>query len=129
MVIQVSCTVPIAKNLSGGQPFEGINFSEWKGNANIPLLAVPRILTTIPPTVTPHTCMVSTGCPFFFVIFSLLYMLAQIVVFRQTMADDPKTLNIFSRNDYATKSGVLFQKNDDLFGRIAVDPPHCIPLT
>ena len=41
-------------------------------------------------------------------------MLAQIVVFRQTMADDPKTLNIFSRNDYATKSGVLFQKNDDL---------------
>ena len=61
-----------------------------------------------------HTCMVSMGCPFFFVIFSLLYMLAQIVVFRQTMADDPKTFNIFSRNDYATKSGVLFQKNDDL---------------
>ena len=57
-------------------------------------------------------------------------MLAQIVVFVQTMADDPKTLNIFSRNDqYATKSGVLFQKNDDLFGRIAVDPPHCIRLT
>ena len=43
-------------------------------------------------------------------------MLAQIVVFRQTMANDPKT-----------KSGVLFQKNDDLFGRIALDPPHCIP--
>ena len=64
---------------------------------------------------------------FFFVIFSLLYMLAQIVVFRQTMADDPKTISIFSRNDYATKSGVLFQKNDDLFSRIAVDPPHCIP--
>ena len=39
MVIQVACTVPIAKNLFGGQPFEGINFSEWKGNANIPLLA------------------------------------------------------------------------------------------
>ena len=116
MVIQVSCTVPIAKNLFRGQPFEGINFSEWKGNANIPLLAVPRILTTIPPTVSSHTCMVSTGCPFFFcVIFSLLYMLAQIVVFRQTMADYPKT-----------ESGVLFQKNDDLFGRIAVDPPHCI---
>ena len=110
MVIQVSCTVPIAKNLFRGQPFEGINFSEWKGNVNIPLLAVPRILTTIPPTVTSHTCMVSTGCPFFFVIFSLLYMLAQIVVFRQTMADDPKTFSIFSRNDYATKSGVLFQK-------------------
>ena len=53
-------------------------------------------------------------------------MLAQIVVFRQTMADDPKTFSIFSRNDYATKSDVLFQKNDDLFGRIAVDPPHCI---
>ena len=51
-------------------------------------------------------------------------MLAQIVVFCQTMADIPR---IFSRNDYATKSGVLFQKNDDLFGRIAVDPPHCIP--
>ena len=41
-------------------------------------------------------------------------MLAQIVVFRQTMAGDPKTFNIFSRNDYATKSGVLFQENDDL---------------
>ena len=105
MVIQVSCTVPIGKNLFRGQPFEGINFSEWKGNANIPLLAVPGILTTIPPTVTSHTCMVSTGCPFFFVIFSLLYMLAQIVVFRQTMAGDPKTFNIFSRNDYGTKSG------------------------
>ena len=51
---------------------------------------------------------------FFFVIFSPLYMLAQIVVFRQNMADDPKTFSIFSRNDYATKSGVLFQKNDDL---------------
>ena len=128
MVVQVSCTVPIAKNLFRGQPFEGINFSDWKGgNANIPLLAVPRILTTIPPTVTSHTCMVSTGCPFFFVIFSLLYMLTQIVVFRQTMADDPNTFSLFSRNDFATKSGVLFQKNDDLFGRIAVDPPHCIP--
>ena len=53
---------------------------------------------------------------FLCVIFSLLYMLAQILVFRQTMADDPKR-----------KSGVLFPKNDDLFGRIAVDPPHCIP--
>ena len=41
-------------------------------------------------------------------------MLAQVVVFRQTMADNPKTLNKFSRNDYATKSGVLFQKKDDL---------------
>ena len=39
-------------------------------------------------------------------------MLAQLVVFRQTMAHDPKTFNIFSRNDYATKSGVLFQKNN-----------------
>jgi len=66
VVIQFSCTVPIAKNLFRGQPFEGINFSEWKGNANIPLLAVPRVLTTIPPTVTPRTCMVSTDCPFFF---------------------------------------------------------------
>ena len=36
---------------------------------------------------------------FFFVIFSLLYMVAQIVVFRQTMAVDPKTFNMFSRND------------------------------
>ena len=51
-------------------------------------------------------------CLSFFVIFPLLYMLAQLVVFRQTMAHDPKTFNIFSRNDYATKSGVLFQKNN-----------------
>ena len=37
------------------------------------------------------------GLSLFFVIFLLLYMLAQNVVFRQTMADDPKTFNIFSR--------------------------------
>ena len=75
VVIQASCTVPIAKNLFRGQPFEGINFSGWKGNANIPLLAVPRILMTIPPAVTPHTCMVSTGCPFFFCnFFASLYV-------------------------------------------------------
>ena len=69
-------------NLFRGQLFEGINFSEWKGNANIPLLAVPRILTTIPPTVTSHTCMVSTGCPFFFCNFFASLYVIYIVVFR-----------------------------------------------
>ena len=72
---QVSCTVPIAMNLFRGQPFEGINFSELKRNANIPHLAVPWILTKIPLTVTPHTCMISTGCPFFFFnFFASLYV-------------------------------------------------------
>lgn len=42
-------------------------------------------------------------------------MLAQIVLplkfVINAMAYDAKTFNVFSRNDYATKSGILFQKN------------------
>ena len=84
-----------------GQPFEGINFYEWKANANVLHLSVHRILTAIPSTVTPHTCMVSTGWSFlfyFFLHFSPLFMLALIALpskfVIRTMVYDPKTFNI-----------------------------------